>query len=87
MGRTWIERVDKMGEPRVSVLMSVYNGERYLREAVESILDQTFAGKKHGLEDLCRKHNADYLEVNTREDYVPKLIKLFKVRKNIRKCG
>jgi len=29
--------------PRVSVLMSVYNGERYLREAVESILDQTFA--------------------------------------------
>ena len=28
--------------PRLSVLMSVYNGERYLREAVESILDQTF---------------------------------------------
>lgn len=28
---------------RVSVLMPVYNGERYLREAVESILDQTFA--------------------------------------------
>jgi len=28
--------------PRVSVLMPVYNGERYLREAVESILDQTF---------------------------------------------
>lgn len=50
-------------------------------------LDQTFTGKKHGLEDLCRKHNADYLEVNTREDYVPKLIKLFKIRKNIRKSG
>jgi len=28
--------------PRVSVLMPVYNGERYLAEAVESILDQTF---------------------------------------------
>ncbi|MBE2192951.1 MAG: glycosyltransferase [Anaerolinea sp.] len=28
--------------PRVSVLMSVYNGERYLREAVDSILNQTF---------------------------------------------
>ena len=27
---------------KVSVLMSVYNGERYLREAVESILNQTF---------------------------------------------
>lgn len=28
--------------PRVSVLMPVYNGERCLREAVESILNQTF---------------------------------------------
>ena len=31
-----------MSQPKVSVLMSVYNGERYLREAVESILNQTF---------------------------------------------
>jgi hypothetical protein len=30
-----------MTQPKVSVLMSVYNGERYLREAVESILNQT----------------------------------------------
>lgn len=29
--------------PRVSVLLSVYNGERYLAEAVSSILQQTFA--------------------------------------------
>lgn len=28
--------------PRVSVVMSVYNGERYIREAVDSILNQTF---------------------------------------------
>lgn len=28
--------------PKVSVLMSVYNGARYLPEAVESVLDQTF---------------------------------------------
>ncbi len=28
--------------PRISVLMSVYNGERYLRAAVDSILAQTF---------------------------------------------
>jgi len=28
--------------PPISVVMSVYNGERYLREAIESILDQTF---------------------------------------------
>ncbi len=29
--------------PQVTVLMSVYNGERYLREAIESVLAQTFA--------------------------------------------
>ena len=28
--------------PKVTVLMSVYNGEKYLREAMESILNQTF---------------------------------------------
>ena len=32
-----------MKSPTVSVLMSVYNGERYLTEAVDSILGQTFA--------------------------------------------
>jgi len=29
-------------KPKISVIMSVYNGEGYLREAVESILNQTF---------------------------------------------
>jgi glycosyltransferase involved in cell wall biosynthesis len=28
--------------PSISVIMSVYNGERYLKEAIESILNQTF---------------------------------------------
>lgn len=32
-----------MAYPRISVIMSVYNGEKYLREAIESILNQTFA--------------------------------------------
>jgi hypothetical protein len=31
-----------MTHPKVSVVMGVFNGERYLREAVESILAQTF---------------------------------------------
>ncbi|MBR9999245.1 MAG: DUF58 domain-containing protein [Cyclobacteriaceae bacterium] len=55
--------------------------------AFRSGLDTTFTGKKQELEDLCRKHNANYLEINTKDDYVPKLIKLFRVRKNIRKSG
>ena len=32
-----------MANPKISVIMSVYNGERYLREAIDSILNQTFA--------------------------------------------
>ncbi len=31
-----------MGNPKVTILMSVFNGEKFLREAVESILSQTF---------------------------------------------
>ena len=31
-----------MSNPKVSVIMSVYNGEKYLQEAIESILNQTF---------------------------------------------
>jgi glycosyltransferase involved in cell wall biosynthesis len=30
-----------MDNPKISVIMSVYNGEKYLREAIESILNQT----------------------------------------------
>ena len=31
-----------MPSPRVSFLMAVYNGETYLDEAIQSILNQTF---------------------------------------------
>lgn len=34
--------LERRATPKVSVVMSVYNGERYLRQAVESILHQTF---------------------------------------------
>lgn len=30
--------------PKVSVIMSVFNGEKYLKEAIESILNQSFGG-------------------------------------------
>ena len=32
----------KTNSLKISVLMSVYNGEKYLREAIDSILNQTF---------------------------------------------
>ena len=28
---------------KISVIMSVYNGEKYIKEAVESVLNQTFS--------------------------------------------
>ena len=31
-----------MNNPNISVLMAVYNGERYLRESVDSVLNQTY---------------------------------------------
>ncbi len=31
-----------MGDPKISVVMAVYNGESYLSQAIESILKQTY---------------------------------------------
>ncbi|MCF7822831.1 MAG: glycosyltransferase [Candidatus Marinimicrobia bacterium] len=33
---------NNMGDPLVSVVMNCYNGERYLREAIQSVIDQTY---------------------------------------------
>lgn len=40
-------------KPRVTVLMSVYNGEKYLREAIDSILAQTFRDFEFVIYDDC----------------------------------
>ena len=31
-----------MKTPEISIIMSVYNGETYLKEAIESVINQTF---------------------------------------------
>ena len=36
------EYIAKQGNPVISVIMGVYNGERFLREAMDSILNQTY---------------------------------------------
>jgi len=52
--------------PKVSVVMAVYNGEKYLREAVESILNQTYRdfefvivndGSKDSSLDIIKSYN------------------------------
>ncbi|TAD98977.1 MAG: DUF58 domain-containing protein [Bacteroidetes bacterium] len=44
-----------------------------------------FDQKKDSIEKLCRQNKASYLFINTEEDYVNKLIKLFKIRNSGRK--
>lgn len=41
---------------------------------------QDFLGKKANLEKFCRQNGANYLAVQTGEDFVPPLVRLFRVR-------
>ena len=45
--------------PLVTVLMPVYNGERYLFSAIESILNQTFQDFELLIVDDCSNDNRD----------------------------
>ncbi len=50
-------------------------------------LKSTFEGNQEKLEQFCRKNQANYVNIFTDEDYVPKLIKLFRVRNKSRKIA
>lgn len=63
--------------PKVSVVMSVYNAERYLREAVESILNQTFQnfefliindGSRDRSEEIIRSYKDSRIRFISREN-------------------
>ncbi|MBE9465957.1 DUF58 domain-containing protein [Dyadobacter subterraneus] len=40
-----------------------------------------FQSRSAELEKLCHQNRADYISINTQEDYVPALIRLFKIRR------
>lgn len=40
-----------------------------------------FQSRSAELEKICHQNRADYISINTQEDYVPALIRLFKVRR------
>ena len=42
-----------MNNPRITVLMSVYNGEKFLKEAIDSILAQTYTDFEFVIYDDC----------------------------------
>ncbi|MFC4256631.1 glycosyltransferase [Altererythrobacter xixiisoli] len=63
-----------MSAPAISVAMSVYNGERFLREAIESILGQTFGdfeflilddGSRDGSRDIYESYAARDSRIRT----------------------
>lgn len=65
-----------MSPPAISVLMSVYNGERFLAEAVESILNQTFRDFEFiivddGSKDKTAGILADYAKRDARVRVIP----------------
>ncbi len=45
-----------------------------------NVLDKTYRKNTAALEDFCRRNDVNYLSVETEEDYVPKLVKLFRHR-------
>ncbi len=47
----------------------------------------SYAARRAALEDFCKKNQSNYLPVDTNEDYVPKLINLFRIRNRTRKIA
>ncbi|WP_315791078.1 glycosyltransferase family 2 protein [Fischerella sp. JS2] len=67
--------------PKVSVVMSVYNGEQYLQESIESVLNQTFTDFEFIIiDDGSVDSSWEILTRYARED---QRIKLFKNTENI----
>jgi uncharacterized protein (DUF58 family) len=48
-------------------------------------INNSFKAKKEILENICRKYNANYLWIDTQEEYVNKLVQLFKVRNKLKR--
>ncbi len=46
----------------------------------KNIIEKTHGKNKHSLEDFCRRNDTNYMNIGTEDDYVPKLIKLFRHR-------
>ncbi|MCP4460668.1 MAG: DUF58 domain-containing protein [Cytophagales bacterium] len=48
-------------------------------------LDKTYRENTHELERFCNRNNVNYMAIDVHEDYVPKLIKLFRHRNRNRR--
>lgn len=46
-----------------------------------NFIEEEFLSRKKNLERICRQNKADYISVEVSEDFVPSLIRLFRVRR------
>lgn len=49
--------------------------------AFRSALRDTFRQNQSTLENLCKQYNANYVALDSQEDFVPKLVDLFRIRR------
>ncbi|WP_159468452.1 DUF58 domain-containing protein [Dyadobacter sp. 3J3] len=73
--------------PRLGII-PLYDAEKQKTTWVNTSSNQyredmanRFQSRSAELEKLCHQNRADYISINTQEDYVPALIRLFKVRR------
>lgn len=69
-----------MKQPRVTVLMAVYNGEAYLRDAIDSVINQTFKD----FEFLIIDDGSTDTSLKIIQSYSDPRIKLVRNRRNMR---
>ncbi len=48
-------------------------------------LDKTYKENREHLQQICTRYQADYLYIDTEEDFIPKLVTLFKIRNKSKK--
>ena len=53
MKNKMIEQINKKNIPKVRIGMPVYNGEKFIREAIDSLLAQTFSDFELIISDNC----------------------------------
>ena len=69
---------NKPSEPLVSVVMNCYNGEKYLQEAVSSVLSQTY----QNWEIIFLDNASTDQSLNIVKSFQNSKIKVFKSKKN-----
>ena len=70
-----------MSNPKISVLMSIYNGEKYIFYSIKSILDQSYKNFEFLIANDCSKDNS--LKIIKKFKNKDKRIKIINNKKNI----